>query len=75
MKSIFFSLSLLLLLEKEAAGIEIYGECRESLDRKAFRENVHKGVLAVRRALHREILMHLDSSPSKSPCLVGTSEG
>lgn len=29
MKSIFFSLSLLLLLERKAAGLELYGEFRE----------------------------------------------
>jgi hypothetical protein len=33
MKSIFFSLSLLLLLEKKAAGIELYGEFREQPQR------------------------------------------
>lgn len=48
MKSIFFSLSLLLLLEKQAAGIGIYGECREPPGREALRENVYEGVLAVR---------------------------
>ncbi|XP_063139460.1 seminal vesicle secretory protein 3B isoform X1 [Rattus norvegicus] len=70
MKSIFFSLSLLLLLEKQAAGIGIYGECREPPGREALRENVHEGVLAVRRTLHGVIfLMDSESSPPTSTCL------
>lgn len=75
MKSIFFSLSLLLLLEKKAAGIELYGEFREQCGREALRENVPRGVLAVRRSLHGVIfLMDFESSPPTSTCL-GTSVG
>lgn len=40
------------------------------LEREALRENVHKGVLAVRRTLHGVIfLMDFESSPPTSTCL------